>query len=55
MQLVTVAIDKPEATTFILGQTHFIRSVEVELRILIRSLPGILGTRIAGPRVLPWK
>ena len=28
MQLVTVAIDKPEATNFILGQTHFIKSVE---------------------------
>jgi uncharacterized protein len=28
MQLVTVAIDKPEAANFILGQTHFIKSVE---------------------------
>ena len=28
MQLVTVAIDKPETTNFILGQTHFIKSVE---------------------------
>jgi adenosine/AMP kinase len=28
MQLETVRIDKPEETNFILGQTHFIKSVE---------------------------
>ena len=28
MQLITLKIDKPEATNFILGQTHFIKSVE---------------------------
>ena len=28
MQLSTVRIDKPEAINFILGQTHFIKSVE---------------------------
>ena len=28
MQLTTVQIDKPDATNFILGQTHFIKSVE---------------------------
>ena len=28
MQLITVRIDKPEAINFILGQTHFIKSVE---------------------------
>ena len=27
MQLVTVRIEKPEAMNFILGQTHFIKSV----------------------------
>jgi len=28
MQLITLKIDKPDATNFILGQTHFIKSVE---------------------------
>ena len=28
MQLKTVKIEKPDATNFILGQTHFIKSVE---------------------------
>ena len=28
MQLITVRIDKPEPINFILGQTHFIKSVE---------------------------
>ena len=28
MQLLTVGIDKPESTHFILGQTHFIKTVE---------------------------
>ena len=28
MQLTTIRIDKPDATNFILGQTHFIKSVE---------------------------
>ena len=28
MQLLPVKIDKPETTNFILGQTHFIKTVE---------------------------
>jgi len=28
MQLITVRVDKPEPVNFILGQTHFIKSVE---------------------------
>ena len=28
MQLTTILIDNPDATNFILGQTHFIKSVE---------------------------
>jgi hypothetical protein len=28
MQLITVKIEKPDKTNFILGQTHFIKSVE---------------------------
>ncbi|WP_328291013.1 adenosine-specific kinase, partial [Burkholderia pseudomallei] len=28
LQLLSVAIDKPDTANFILGQTHFIKSVE---------------------------
>ncbi len=41
MQLVSVQIDKPEATNFILGQTHFIKSVEDIHEALVTSVPGI--------------
>jgi adenosine/AMP kinase len=41
MQLVTVKIDKPEATNFILGQTHFIKSVEDLHEALVGAVPGI--------------
>ena len=41
MQLVTVRIDKPEATNFILGQTHFIKSVEDIHEALVGAVPGI--------------
>jgi uncharacterized protein len=41
MQLITVRIDKPEATNFILGQTHFIKSVEDIHEALVGSAAGI--------------
>lgn len=41
MQLVSVKIEKPDATNFILGQTHFIKSVEDIHEALIASAPGI--------------
>jgi adenosine/AMP kinase len=41
MQLVTVRIDKPDAVNFILGQTHFIKSVEDIHEALVTSVPGI--------------
>ncbi len=41
MQLITVKIDKPEATNFILGQTHFIKSVEDIHETLVAAVPGI--------------
>jgi adenosine/AMP kinase len=41
MQLITVKIDKPEATNFILGQTHFIKSVEDLHEALVTAVPGI--------------
>ena len=41
MQLITVKIDKPESTNFILGQTHFIKSVEDIHEALVAAVPGI--------------
>ncbi|HEX7975865.1 MAG TPA: adenosine-specific kinase [Anaerolineales bacterium] len=41
MNLVTVAIEKPEDTNFILGQSHFIKTVEDIHETLVSSVPGI--------------
>jgi adenosine/AMP kinase len=41
MRLLTVRIDKPEATNFILGQTHFIKTVEDVHEALVGAVPGI--------------
>jgi adenosine/AMP kinase len=41
MQLITVKIDKPEATNFILGQTHFIKTVEDIHETLVAAVPAI--------------
>jgi adenosine/AMP kinase len=41
MELITVRIEKPEATNFVLGQTHFIKSVEDIHEALVRAVPGI--------------
>ncbi len=41
MNLFTVAIEKPEPINFILGQTHFIKSVEDLHEALVNAVPGI--------------
>ena len=41
MNLTTVKIDKPEEINFILGQTHFIKSVEDIHEALVTAVPGI--------------
>ncbi|MDD2047596.1 adenosine-specific kinase [Pseudomonas putida] len=41
MQLITLKIDKPDTTNFILGQTHFIKSVEDIHEALVNAVPGI--------------
>lgn len=41
LQLHTVAVDKPETVNFILGQTHFIKSVEDLHEALVGTVPGI--------------
>jgi adenosine/AMP kinase len=41
MRLLTVTIDKPDDVNFILGQTHFIKSVEDIHEALVAAVPGI--------------
>lgn len=41
MNLITVAIEKPEEINFILGQSHFIKTVEDIHEALITTVPGI--------------
>ncbi len=41
MELITVKIEKPEALNFILGQSHFIKTVEDIHEALVTSVPGI--------------
>jgi adenosine/AMP kinase len=40
-KLTIVAIEKPESINFILGQTHFIKSVEDIHEALVNTVPGI--------------
>ncbi len=41
MELKTVQIQKPEAVNFILGQSHFIKTVEDLHEALVGAVPGI--------------
>ena len=41
MEIKNIKIEKPEAINFILGQTHFIKSVEDIHEALVTSVPGI--------------
>ncbi len=41
MELQTVKIEKPEEINFILGQSHFIKTVEDVHEALVSSVPGI--------------
>ena len=41
MQLITVKIEKPDNVNFILGQTHFIKTVEDVHEALVNAVPGI--------------
>jgi len=40
IELKTVEIEKPEDMNFILGQTHFIKSVEDIYEVIVNSVPG---------------
>lgn len=55
MELSTVRIVKPDALNFILGQTHFIKSVEDLHEALVNSVPGIqFGAGFQKPLVPVW-
>lgn len=41
MELLTIQIDKPEPLNFILGQSHFIKTVEDLHEALVSAVPGI--------------
>src|SRR5512135_2922644 len=41
MDILTVSIEKPEEINFILGQTHFIKTVEDAHEALVSAVPGI--------------
>jgi len=53
-----VQIQKPETTNFILGQSHFIKTVEDIHEALIGAVPGIkFGVAFceaSGPRLVRW-
>lgn len=41
MDVLTVRIEKPEGTNFVLGQSHFIKTVEDIHETLVGAVPGI--------------
>lgn len=58
MELTTVKIEKPDDINFILGQSHFIKTVEDIHEALVTSVPGIkfgLGfCESSGPALVRW-
>jgi len=58
MELKLVQIDKPEETNFILGQSHFIKTVEDIHEALVTHVPGIqfglAFCEASGKRLIRW-
>lgn len=58
MELVTVKIEKSDSVNFILGQTHFIKSVEDIHEALVGAVPGIrfglAFCEASGKRLVRW-
>ena len=58
MDLSTLSIDKPDEINFILGQTHFIKTVEDIHEALITTVPGITFglafCEASGPCLVRW-
>ena len=58
MELSTVLIEKPENINFILGQSHFIKTVEDVHEALVTAVPGIqfglAFCEASGPALVRW-
>ena len=54
MQLTTVKIDKPEDINFVLGQSHFIKTVEDIHEALYEAVPGIRSIPFHIRLVMMW-
>ena len=58
MELQIVAIEKPEMINFVLGQTHFIKSVEDIHEAMVTHVPGIkfglAFNEASGARLVRW-
>lgn len=58
MNLQSVRIDKPEATNLILGQSHFIKTVEDIHEAIVQTAPqmkfGLGFCESSGPALLRW-
>ncbi|MEK6754884.1 MAG: adenosine-specific kinase [Bacteroidota bacterium] len=58
MDLKTVKIEKPEATNFILGQSHFIKTVEDIHEAIVQTSPhmkfGLGFCESSGPALVRW-
>ena len=58
MQLTTVRIEKPDDINFILGQSHFIKTVEDLHEALVTAVPGIrfglAFCEASGPALVRW-
>ena len=58
MEIKVVQIEKPEANNFILGQSHFIKTVEDIHEALVNTVPGILFglafCEASGDRLIRW-
>jgi hypothetical protein len=58
MEFKTVRIEKPEATNFILGQSHFIKTVEDMYEAVVQTSPqmkfGLGFCESSGPALVRW-
>ena len=58
MNLTTIKIEKPEAVNFVLGQSHFIKTIEDIHETLVNAVPGIqfglAFCEASGKRLVRW-
>lgn len=58
MELKAIKIEKPEEVNFILGQSHFIKTVEDIYEVMVNTVPGIkfglAFSEASGPCLIRW-